>query len=574
MKSSEAMDLGVYDRQSMGASYTPTTADEARVEDLQKGRLLLPPHPVWVGDLFDWTADPFNDRNWRFQRHTLRWLMPLVHQSKLGDAGASLYTALAKSWAADNPVDDPSAPETWTDMAAGTRATTLALGTRLIGRSDASWYADLLALHRDWLVEEENVGSGNHALHQHQGLLVVASTIRDGDAQTLAVQRMTEQFDVAFDDQGANDEGSTAYHQMNLRWWTDAWERVAREGLPVPEHVQSRLKKASETLAHMTLPSGRLVQIGDGVQTRVRAGLGPSTDWLASGGEKGVQPSSKVRVLDRGYVLSRSGWRRDDSFVATRFGEDARYSHTHEDRAAVWFHSRGVTWLEDGGFRSYQNKDPRFIYLKGEQAHNVPFIVGLEADIDAPVELADVKHEEKYRAYKLLDFRYPGYRIVRRVVHFLDLEAVLVVDSADALDKDAAKEVRLGQRWLVSPGLRARLDDSGYRLDSKDATAVLRWFGRRTKTRLVAAEEGRLEGWTYPKWKTPVASYQITATTTFDSPALAVLISTGRGRDQLGVVYSYLNSRGDLVLSVVRGTEAWRIDVSADGDTVDIDILD
>src|SRR5699024_1032788 len=99
-RSVSELDVGVSERQALGASYEKPKKIKELADNYWSGKLILPPQPVWQGDPTDWTADPFNDRNWRFQHHTLRWLNPLRWLALEGDERArSEWLRVAQSWA-------------------------------------------------------------------------------------------------------------------------------------------------------------------------------------------------------------------------------------------------------------------------------------------------------------------------------------------------------------------------------------------------------------------------------------------------------------------------------------------
>src|SRR5699024_2891666 len=123
--------------------------------------------------------------------------------------------------------------------------------------------------------------------------------------------RMLAQFWSAFDEEGINEEGSIAYHQMNIQWWSGAATRVSLENMPFPAEVTNRLEKAADALAHLAMPNGRLPQIGDGARGRIRLGINKHCDYVASGGEQGTRPTALVRSFSNGYYTSRSGWGED-----------------------------------------------------------------------------------------------------------------------------------------------------------------------------------------------------------------------------------------------------------------------
>lgn len=203
------LNLATADRQAFGKSYARTKNTDELAGAVLSGELHLPPHPVWRGDLLDWAADPFTDRNWQFQHHTLRWLNPLRWKALDGDERARQeWLRVVRSWAVHNaPANRASSKFAWKDMADGNRAIQLSLGSRLVGQEDLPWFLELLAYHRDWLMDEAHIVGKNHGLHQHAGLLVVSAVLGALDGMNVARARMVDQFKSTFDSQGGNDEG-------------------------------------------------------------------------------------------------------------------------------------------------------------------------------------------------------------------------------------------------------------------------------------------------------------------------------------------------------------------------------
>lgn len=553
----EVLDLGVVDRQQIGASFTRQRSTARRARDVAAGVLHLSPHEAWRSeDLTDWSADPYGDRNWRFQRNTLRWLVPLSFVAEEGDedAGAE-WLRIVRSWTVTHSADLGTDREVWGDMATGLRAIVLSLGAHLVPSDEQAWFRELLELHRAWLADPANLGRGNHALHQHQGLLVVSSLLRNADGQRTAIERMERQFETAFDDEGANDEGSAAYHQLNMIWWAEAWDRVRAEGFATPAVVARRFDAADEVLAHLTLPSGDLVQIGDGPVTRTREGLGPHSAWAASGGTAGLAPPTTTKVLSRGYVLSRSDWTDSATHLALRHGQRPGSGHPHEDRASLLVHSGGVHWLVDSGFSSYQTNDPVVTYLRSQTAHNVPLLEGVPVDPDGEVVLAAANVEDDFREFVIRDERYEHHTLTRRVIHLLGPDCLLVLDSAAAVDGAA---VTLTQRWHVNPEVRTRRTDRGFALVAGDTRAVMHWIGRHVRATRHEAQDGSPEGWVYPRWKTPVRSTVIRASARGPKPLAALLFARSAPRE-LGLVEAHAAASGVISATLTRGPRVWHV---------------
>lgn len=556
------LDLSAAARQAVGKAYARPVDLAQRLETHRAGVLRLPPHPDWSGDMLDWAADPFSDRNWQFQHHTLRWLAPVLWAALDGDEQARAeWLATAQSWFEANvPASKAASSFAWKDMADGNRAINLSLGAALVGQEDA-WFVELLEAHRDWLMDESHIVGKNHGLHQHAGLFVVGAVLRDGAAMDTAVKRMTAQFTTTFDEQGCNDEGSAAYHQMNLAWWSQAWDRVALEGRPIPEAVRASMAAAEDVLVHLAQPDGRIPQIGDSARGPLRPGHGPLAEFVASQGRRGTRPEGTVRVLDGGYVLSRSGWGEsrpiaDESHMVLRHGRDVR-AHAHHDLGSVHLYSQGTPWLVDGGFHSYQPKDPTRKYLHSRAAHNVAVISGLEHDDSADVRLERAEVAGEAHDFVLADLGYSEVSLRRRVTYLVELDCWIVWDSADSPER------RLVQQWHVEPGVTVQLRDRGFRLRSSRSALNMTWLGAAPRLRRHQAVEGDQRGWIGTRWKTSVPSNLLTAEAAAGPRGAAVLVAPA-GREPLGVVDSYITSQGALTASLVRGGHVWALSIDED----------
>lgn len=568
----DALDLNVAAgvRQAIGAQYERAEATSRRFALLQQGKILLPPHPVWEGDFTDWHADPFGDRNWKFQFHTLRWINPLVWAALDGDGESRKeWLRIVKSWYESNlPAKKSATSFAWKDMADGNRAVQLCIGASLPSSED-SWYRELLDAHKDWLLDEENIVSGNHALHQNIGLFVVGAVLRDVEAMKIARARMLQQFKLAFDEEGINEEGSVAYHQLNILWWTRTATRVALENMPFPEYVHERLDAAAEALAHLVLPNGRLPQIGDGVRGSVREGISSHCDYLATAGSHGTAPQHLVREFSNGYYISRSGWGverklEDESHLILRHG-GRMIGHQHEDRGSVHLYAEGTAWLVDSGFHSYQKKDPIRKYLNSRQAHNVPSLTGLKYDSPDEVSISFAQETEKYHIVEIEDDGFAGNVLRRRVIYLKQPNCWIIQDTNAG---DATGSIM--QTWHVDAGLVINRHDRGFILRRGDARLVMSWLGRTPHLRLHRAVDDDMRGWIGTKWKTLEPGAVVSAETPAASRGLVGVLAPSRGAKRLGISQSYIATSGVVQVVLVRSGSAWSVTI----DSNEIKIVD
>ncbi|WP_256840107.1 heparinase II/III family protein [Ornithinimicrobium faecis] len=527
----------------------------------------MPPHRDWTGDLTDWTADPYANRNWTFQHHTLRWLNPVRHLAQEGDQAARDYwVTVVESWAkANTPPKRAESRWAWRHMVDGTRAIQLALGSPLMTDQD-EWFVPLLENHRAWLSEPKNIVLRNHGMHQLSGLFVVSATLRDPEGMETARQRLADMFRKSFDEEGVNDEGSTGYHRLNLAWWEQAWQRVRLEGMEIPHEVAMRLDRAATVLAHFTQPDGFLPQIGDTKHEAVRGTITQKhLQFAATCGEAGEAPAETARVFSRGYITSRSGWGGErgtqHSHMLVRHGADLP-GHSHQDRGAVHLYTAGRRWLVDGGFFNYQENDPTRRFTLGRQAHSVAFLPELDYRTEAEVTLIGQSVTKDWHDFTLLDKGYADYRLIRRVSYLTGPDLWIVHDQVESTEP-----VTLAHRWLVDTGIRPARHDRGFVLQGREGRARLDWLGRLPQFELHRATKGDLRGWVGTAWETLKPGSLITAKIRRVSPRLVTMFS-GQYGGPSGIVNSYVSTQGVLTLNVSRGDSVWGVTIGSESISV------
>lgn len=554
--------LSVAARQAFGGAYERPADLQTCLDEQRSGLLRLPPHPPWEGNPTDWAADPFGDRNWQFQHHTLRWLNGTRWAALDGDSRASEYwLEIVRSWAQANlPPERAIGPFAWKDMADGNRAIQIALGASLIGPTD-NWYMGLLTAHRDWLLDARHVVGGNHGMHQHAGLLVVGALLGDSAALTVAHRRIIEQFETTFDEHGFNDEGSLAYHRLNMQWWGETLQRVRVEGLSVPDNVDKRFAAASNVLAHLTHPNGQMPQIGDSARAGLRLGHGEAADFAASAGTRGKMPDSPVLVLHRGYVSSRSGWGEmralpAESHMVARHGPLMR-AHGHHDMGSMLVYADGRQWLVDPGFHSYQLQHPTREYLHSHAAHNVAVLAGANRDANAPVDLTRHSVSSDAHDFSLLDVGYPDNTVVRRIIYLTGPDCWIVWDSVDS-----GPSAQLHQHWQVDTGVAVEVVPPGFRLSADQRSLTLAALNPAVETSQHVAIDQSLVGWIGTRWKTLKASARLRFSAKGERSQIVTLIAPTSRQSLRASAYSELRD-GGITVELSRENMRWRVTVSA-----------
>jgi hypothetical protein len=330
--------------------------------------------------------------------------------------------------------------------------------------------------HRDWLLDDANIVDGNHGLHQNLGLFVVSVVLDDKTGIERSIERLGAQLLDVFDDKGLNEEGSVAYHQSNVTWWSQARERLQLEGYDFAPEAVDRLEKAGETMAYLVLPDGSMPQVGDGGRGRGRRGMHPLLDKVLKK-DVGDAELPLFKHYDNGFTVMRSGWGQDrpfkeESHTIVRHGRDLR-RHSHNDRGSVHIYTLGRRWITDGGFHSYQQRNRHRNYTKSRAAHSLVNLPEQRHDKtgDVPAEL--VQSSDDLQVIETLDENFESAKWRRRVVYLPTLDMWVIWDRIRISEPQTIR-----QQWLIDIGVQVHLKDgSSVVLDDESHQLHMRWFG-------------------------------------------------------------------------------------------------
>lgn len=494
------MNLECAKRQSFGARYERTTKDKILAKRVLDSRLTMSPHPEWqLPEDPTWLENPLKDDNWQFQYHSLRWLDPLRREAVAGNENArQVWERYVQSWIAANPPGTTRTKWAWIDMGDALRTYVLSFGLNMYS-DPPKWLSDSLEQHMHWLAIEENLGHGNHALHQHQALFVAASILEEPSLVELAIQRMGELVSGSYDAQGVNEEGSISYQEANYRWWHEALRRLELEGIARPAWA-AVLDAAPESLAHATQPDGSYVRIGDmdsGGPSKIKS---PFTQYVSTAGSKGSAPRDLIKVYNGGYVYGRSGWGEterefaQETFFSLCFGAQ-RKIHGQADGSSVTFFANGFPWLIDTGKYLY-GRHPMRTYVVNRPGHNLLVANGRKYDRAANVTLFRTDESARHFEAVTRDTGYEDILMTRRVIFSKRGEYLLVIDAVSAKE-----EVEIEQRWHAHESTATILEKSSAVLSNGKAECQLHWVGRNARLTTAKGETKPYNGWTSTGWR-------------------------------------------------------------------------
>ncbi len=395
-----AVDLDKARSMCIGSPVRNRSGDQANADAIMAGELVLEPHGSFaLPNDPSWLEDPFLDDNWKFQLHTLAWLDILRRVSQDTDNAAMLerYASLLRDWVADHPylhplpAERPSWDYAWFDMAVGYRALVLTCALGALGRQN--WLLGALRDHGNALADRSQYsGTGNHAMHQNNGLLALGCIGENRHWRDLAASRNETLLPESVDKDGVSLEGSASYQSNNHNWWLEAGRFLDACQLERSQ-AWDRIEKMPPILAHMTGVDGVRLLLGDSGYGRFSPFAHPTVAWAVTAAVEGRPPADKVVVFERaGHVFGRSGWGTErpmnkESRWSFRFGPplDATV-HGHQDHGSITFGAFGSRLLWDQGLFAYGGDQAR-AYVVSAAAHNVVEVEGTsyERNIASPM---------------------------------------------------------------------------------------------------------------------------------------------------------------------------------------------
>lgn len=338
--------------------------------------------PAWDASLpIDWSADPFSDRNWRFQLHAWRvmdsWLRDVAARPEETSLRGALEIAL--DWARFTVEEGQETDSTWDDMATGIRAARLAflVDFVLAGEIDVldaqlARLMHLVDLHAEKLREPSFLSSGNHAIFQLAGLDVlceVASWRRAcRGARAYAAEAFEALVHSQFTDDGIHVENSPSYHSFA----STRFDQIRRTGRFPSDALDALLDRAREVRPWLTFPGGELAAVGDSSGSGARLEGAVDATCLPSG------ECFAVRDLTAsGYAIIRTLPEAPTESASMLFVNAMSISswHKHADELGFELMEFGRKIFVDSGKYGYED-GPERAYVRSARAHNVPSLSG------------------------------------------------------------------------------------------------------------------------------------------------------------------------------------------------------
>lgn len=427
----------------IGGRYNKHHSDILVAEEILSGKLRLPNHEVFPLPINPkWNEDPFNDRNWKFLYHSLRWLDPVrrAYVETRNRSYAFVYLHYMDSWLKANQERPGSSDFSWHDMAAAHRTGIISAAVATFGAQ--KWLIKSLKQHGE-ILSNPSFGArrGNHALHVKVGLLIAGDVVNRNDWVTMACARIEELMIDNVDEEGVDREGSMSYQWNNYAWFKEAVDHIKVTQMELPGTFD-RLRLMPEFMGFGTPPTKYPVRFGDSDKGSTLRNLAdPTVQYVRTDGAKGAMPTECYKKYNSGYIFGRSTWqlptKMDSIFYSLRFGPSFDETpHGQQDGGSLTLTVGDKTVLDENGRFKYQ-KHENTDYLSSNKAHNSVAFSSDPYDNSSPTELIHSSSGPKMDASVTRRVESASSEWVRGLYHFREHGLLVVVDrlSPSSTDK-------------------------------------------------------------------------------------------------------------------------------------------
>lgn len=539
----------------------------ANAADLLRNRYKLGSRPaVTLPANPTWSEDPFHDKNWEFNYHSLRFILDLEQAwATTGDTAykdRALY--LLRDWYIDNPRSDPPSDFSWDDHATAWRAMVYACTAELFGTP--TWLINALDLHGRTLASSSfYVYHGNHALNQAIGLLEVGAVRQRADWRKLAADRINKLVVESVTTSGVSVEQSIGYQWYNYARYVYARTRLGETGGHVST-VFSRIDLMPTFLGYATLPNKQYELIGDTGSTTSHAIPGTIAQFAATGGLLGPHPGATLRIYGAGYAFGRTGWGDtrpygDEIAFSLKFGPGRQF-HGHADGGALNLYGYGRRLIVGTGTYTYSSSPYRNYFL-GRHSQNVVDVTGAAFDPSATTSFKFSTRTSRAYALSVRVNGYKGVSDTRTIVFSRRLGYMVVEDRLSSLTSHDYT-----QMWHLFPGAKPAITGATVRTMATGGSLVIKQLGIAPKISAVTGRTNPIQGWRTLKYGSKVAAPALLSRRTGRSVRfITLLVPIPTPGTSVKVLSSRITSTG---FSIVVSVGGKRERVTLDGSSVSI----
>ncbi|WP_223286545.1 heparinase II/III family protein [Kocuria atrinae] len=220
--------------------------------------------------------------------------------------------------------------------------------------------AEVAHVTLEWICDDRTYRPNNHGLMTSIALLAwhvaVERPLGDSKVKDIAVRRIIELAEKAFDDNGMCDENTVGYHNFNLRCYDQVMQLQAVEHIDeaFDRVLRPILERADVALGHCMLQDNTVPTVGDSARVKVNAR--PSIN--ASGD----------------YSLSGFGVIKDERLYLSMICGGRSEIHKHHDDTSLTLWYDGQPLIVDAGSYLYDRTNPYRVSIESSYGHSGIFV--------------------------------------------------------------------------------------------------------------------------------------------------------------------------------------------------------
>lgn len=314
--------------------------------DLKPYKMVMP---------FNWDINPYEDSNWRFQLHTLRYLTVYMGAFRISKDEKYIHKML--EWIEDwyNFCQNNEVEYAWHDMATGIRAEKIYLLARMCDDYSIpkpKFFYDLIDTHLSIMMQDKFFRSNhNHGLYVIHGVRCLAELIQNNNyVLEYCESGWSEILNNQLDENYIHKEHSPHYHFL----FVETLERYIKTGFyeNFPKmHVC--LREARKNCNFLRLPDGREIPFGD-------------TDNALPNQGSSTYDLDDEKLSLSGYFVFKD--KESLSYLALTNNYHSTI-HKHWDNLSFIFGYKGQDILMDPGKYKYEQSELRSLIVSSK-GHN------------------------------------------------------------------------------------------------------------------------------------------------------------------------------------------------------------
>ena len=251
---------------------------------------------------------------------------------------------------------------------------------------------ELLNIHGNYLYDDQHyTRNHNHGIFQDESLLAVSYLLQNNNFKQWnkkAEERLVDQFNYAFNDEGFHVENSSSYFigvQNTFLEIIDFINRVDKDSKFV-ESFQKQLNRTFNVLSWMIKPDGRLTSFGDSVFFEKKYNLPESQiakdnvymQYVTTDGLYGEDHKTNSVVFPESGFYFYRGNNSDFSMNTWKMfkGGYESSTHKHADDLSFLMSTKGKDIFIDPGMYNYMTSDFYRDYFVSSKAHNTVVVDG------------------------------------------------------------------------------------------------------------------------------------------------------------------------------------------------------